>query len=755
MLWFKNLKIANKLLLSLMVALLAAIGAGAFALVNMKAIDTNYSQAMDLTKQRFTHIFGITEHFSDARRVVRETLFPTNTTEDLQNLSSEFNQDLDTFATELDGLYEVAAPAVQEKVKAIQALVEQYRGELQAPMDALIAVENPSLDNPAYVAALKDMQKTIVTLNNSYVNEMVQDVEDISDMALNVLSNLNAQQGAKADKALYISIGMFAAMAVLVLLTAFYVSSVIRKPLNNLIGVAENVAKGNLNVNIDTSSKDETGMLARAFDDVVGTITQLVDDLNDMSRSIAIDGDIDARKDASKYFGAYKDLVEGINNVVGGILNDTLMFVNAIAGIGNGDFGITIPQLPGKKALLNETYDTFNGMIKSVNGDINTLVDNALNGRLDSRADLSGYKGEWVSLAGGLNNLMDAIETPIASISQVMGNISQGDFNTQMTGSYNGDFKALQQAINSTVANVSSYIGEISTVLQSLSQNNFDQEITREYVGSFKAIKEATNNIIDTFNGVLGNISSAAGQVAAGAKSISESSMTLATGASQQASSTEQLNNSIHNINESTVHNAENARIAEELSEQSRLNAAYGDEDMKNMLESMDSIKNSSNSISKIIKVIDDIAFQTNLLALNAAVEAARAGEHGKGFAVVAQEVRTLAGRSQTAAKETAELIAESVRRVEEGTQIADKTAEALRAIVENVGKVGDIITEITVASNGQATAIAEVTVGLEQITDIVHSNSATSEETASASQELSSQSELLNNLVNVFKIKK
>jgi len=336
-----------------------------------------------------------------------------------------------------------------------------------------------------------------------------------------------------------------------------------------------------------------------------------------------------------------------------------------------------------------------------------------------------------------------------------MQQMSLGNFSAKMDGNYKGDFLGMQQAINTTVTNIDSYINEISAVLRALSQNDLNQEIKREYVGSFSDIKDAMNSIIDTFNTVIGDMSSAAEQVSSGAKAISESSMTMATGATEQASQVEELNATILTINEGTLNNAESAKNAESLSRSSKQNAAVGDEDMRNMLVSMNGIKESSGRISNIMKIIEEIAFQTNLLALNAAVEAARAGEHGKGFSVVASEVKSLATRSQDSAKETAALIEESMMKVEEGTRIADKTADALKKIVDDAGKIADLITNIANASQEQADAIGQVTQGLAQITNVVQNNSATSEETASASQELSSQAELLNNLVSVFNMKR
>jgi len=529
----------------------------------------------------------------------------------------------------------------------------------------------------------------------------------------------------------------------------------VTKPLLRLKNLIADVVRGELNVNVNKSnvSKDEIGDLTLDTYKLIDIIKQLIDNLSRLIDEVGVKGEIDFRIDTSGFLGSFKLLADDMNRFTETFISDILKVLNNLTEISEGNFNIVIDKMPGKKVVLNEKFDLLLSCLNSIYKEIVGLAGGAVAGRLDMRADAGKYKAGWAELLNELNKLMDAVSEPAVEIGEVMDHISDGLFDLRMTGDYKGDFLKLKNSVNTTVTNIASYIEEISDVLRSMSQNDFTRTIKRDYVGSFTEIKDALNEIIETFNTILRNITSSSEQVAAGAKSISESSMTMATGASQQASAIEELNATVLSINENTSRNSVNAKNAEALSDHSKINAAAGDDDMKSMLTSMDGIKESSNSISKVIKVIEDIAFQTNLLALNAAVEAARAGAHGMGFAVVAEEVRSLASQSQAAAKETAAMIEESMRKVDDGTKIADKTAAALRVIVDDIGKVAEIITGIAISSKEQSEAITQVTEGLESITDVVQENSATSEETASASQELSSQADVLRNMVSVFKI--
>ena len=260
--------------------------------------------------------------------------------------------------------------------------------------------------------------------------------------------------------------------------------------------------------------------------------------------------------------------------------------------------------------------------------------------------------------------------------------------------------------------------------------------------------------LVDDNNHVLGNIREASMQVTTCSEQVASASQSLAQGSTEQASALEEITASIDDIAHRTKVNAAEANNANKLVNETKAGAVKGNEQMKEMMVAMNEINKSSENISKIIKVIDDIAFQTNILALNAAVEAARAGAHGKGFAVVAEEVRNLAAKSAQAASETAELIENSISKVEKGSKIAEETGAALAEIVENIDKVVNIISEIATASNEQATAVTQIDQALGQVSQVVQSNSATSEQCAAASEELSNQAMRLRELIVKFKLR-
>lgn len=252
---------------------------------------------------------------------------------------------------------------------------------------------------------------------------------------------------------------------------------------------------------------------------------------------------------------------------------------------------------------------------------------------------------------------------------------------------------------------------------------------------------------------VISEVKAGAVQIDAGGMQIASASQSMAQGASEQASSLQQISASLEEISGQTDQSAENVRQANTLSQEAKKSADRGHQEMVQMNKAVNEIKASSGEISKIIRVIDEIAFQTNLLALNAAVEAARAGEAGKGFAVVAEEVRNLAQRSAEAAKNTSAMIEDSVRRSENGVQIAGRVGQALEEITSATNKVNALLSEIASSASEQATGLGQINQGVSQLDQVTQQNAGNSEELASSAEQMSSQVSSLNDLVNQFKV--
>ncbi len=344
-----------------------------------------------------------------------------------------------------------------------------------------------------------------------------------------------------------------------------------------------------------------------------------------------------------------------------------------------------------------------------------------------------------------------SIVKPVLNLCQIAKEMSQGNLNLDVKKAPNNEIGSLSDSLKETILKLNTYVRDISKHMESMASGDMTNDVTEDYVGDFHSIKESINRISSSLNNTLSSINIAAEQVNSGAEQVATAAQSLSQGATEQASSIEQLSSSIMSVSEQVNQNAKNVTIASDYVLESQNGINNSNEYMEQMMDAMNEINESSAQISKIIKVIDDIAFQTNILALNAAVEAARAGAAGKGFSVVADEVRNLASKSADAAKQTTLLIEGSVSSVEKGTGIAVETAKALESVKEQSEMVVNTIKKIQDASNEQAEAVNQITLGLEQISSVVQTNSATSEESAAASEELSGQAQMLHEEITQF----
>ena len=304
------------------------------------------------------------------------------------------------------------------------------------------------------------------------------------------------------------------------------------------------------------------------------------------------------------------------------------------------------------------------------------------------------------------------------------------------------------------MASITGPLNQTVKLIGQLSQGDLRSRLQVKSKDEIGVMAASLNAFVDKLENSMGDISDASTNVASAADQVSSMSVSLSQGSTQQASAIEEFNASLEEIASKTGQNAQFASQANDLSETTKKKAEQGNTRMNAMLTAMSEIDQASGNISKIIKVIDDIAFQTNILALNAAVEAARAGEHGKGFAVVAEEVRNLAARSANAAKETTSMIETSIKKTAAGSAVAQDTATALQEIMRLVQEAASLMNSISESSNEQAAGIDQLRVGLDQITQVVQSNSSSAIESSAASEKLLSQAELLKEQMAYFKLR-
>ncbi len=392
--------------------------------------------------------------------------------------------------------------------------------------------------------------------------------------------------------------------------------------------------------------------------------------------------------------------------------------------------------------------------LRSVTDEINGMISSAQAGDLANRGKAERFEGGYRAMVSGFNATLDAVVGPLQMASTYIDRISRGDIPPKITENYNGDFNNIKNSLNLCIDSLHSLIEEDGgAALLAAANRDLTARAKKEYQGAFEKMKTNINTLIQNLDDALVQVALASDQVTSAASEISSGSQTLSQGASEQASSLEEVSSSLQEMSSMTKRNAENAKEARSLSEGAQAIADRGVESMKRLSEAIAKIKVSSDSTAKIVKTIDEIAFQTNLLALNAAVEAARAGDAGKGFAVVAEEVRNLAMRSAEAAKNTANMIEESVKNAEGGVAINQEVLRNLTEINSQVNQVGTVMAEIAAASEQQSQGVEQVNTAVEQMNTVTQQVAANAEESASAAEELSGQAEEMKSMVGTFQL--
>ena len=473
----------------------------------------------------------------------------------------------------------------------------------------------------------------------------VQWSKDVADR------NTDLAERATSQMIVIVIVAIFAAVSL-----GLFITSLVATPIERVAAAADRLAVGDLDQRIDITRADEVGRLADSF-------TRMID--------------------------AQRQLAEAARRISVGELAQAV-------------------TLRSPQDTLSASFETLRTTVLAVTAETHSLSVAGREGRLDARGNAAAFKGAYSSLIAGVNDMLDAVLSPISEATTVLEKWATRDLRARVAGNYAGEHARIKDAMNATASALDDALGEVSSV--------------------------ATQ------------VSSAGSQIASGSQS-------LASGSSQQAASLEEVSSSLEEMAAAVRENAGNADRARALAEETMNSVNEGTARMRELTEAMSAIREGASETAKIVKTIDDIAFQTNLLALNAAVEAARAGEAGRGFAVVADEVRTLALRAAEAARRTTALIEDSTLRVNDGVARNAQVMVTLDTIRAGAVRVGDIVGQIASASAQQSSGVNQITEAVAEMNSVTQTVAANAEESASAAEELSSQAHVMQSLVEGFEL--
>jgi methyl-accepting chemotaxis protein len=562
-----------------------------------------------------------------------------------------------------------------------------------------------------FLPAIKTGQRDLATASLRNLRHAYEQHRLAIDDVVRYASSRNLADEAQAKTTIrHYSIGLigiFVFSVALALALTLVISRGILRSINTAQQVADAIAVGDLSSTIETDQKNEIGALLLAMKTMQDSINAFVTAQGIMAQKHA-EGWVKEQLDASRFPGTYGKMAQEVNDLIQSRIAINRRLIHIMTQYAKGNFSIDMDVLPGETIIITETMNNVKSTLLEINGEIKRLVEAGVKGDFSQRGNADRFEFMFKDILTNLNVLMETCDTGFNDVLRVSDALSKGDLTQTINRDYLGTFNQMKIGVNDTVTHLRSLVSEV----------------------------QEASVIMDT----------AAKEIASGNNNLSQR-------AEQQAASLEQTASSMEELTCTVKQNADNARQAHQVADSARQLAEKGGSVVEAAIAAMREINDSSNRIAEIIGVIDEIAFQTNLLALNASVEAARAGEQGRGFSVVATEVRNLAQRSATAARQSREMIQTSIQKVRAGSAFVNETGDALSEIVNSVKQVSDIVAGISTASTEQSAGIEQVNQAVAQMDDITQQNAALAEQVSAASISMSEQSTAMTHLLAMFNV--
>ena len=596
-------------------------------------------------------------------------------------------------------------------------------GDLNSPIDLKDG------DNASLMVSMQKMQKTLKSVIDA------QTVMAEENKAGNINAVIDADHFHGSYKTMTANVNHMAANQ----------ADVMRK----VTACIAEFANGNFNAPLE-QFPGQRAFINEGVELLRSNIKTIISDMEHMSKEHDA-GDIDVRIATEQYKGAYALMAEGVNRMVAGHVQEKEEMINVMKLLGDGDFLVQIQQYPGKKAEINKNLDRLKGKLKGLLDSVKWVTNEHLQGNIDMSMYADMFKGGFNELAIAINQIVagqiELTEKALACVKE----FGEGNFDAPLE-KFPGKKAFVNEAIEQVRSNLKALNEDAQMLANAARQGRVSVRVdAARHLGDYRKIVDGMNETLGMIVSPIVTVKNAVETISTASKEIAQGNADLSRRTEDQAASLEKTAASMEELSSTVKQNADSAKQANQLASTASNVAIKGGDVVAEVVATMSSINESAKKIEDIISVIDGIAFQTNILALNAAVEAARAGEQGRGFAVVAGEVRSLAQRSASAAKEIKELIADSVSKTAEGTRQVENAGSTMQDIVTSVKRVTDIIGEIAAASLEQSAGIEQVNEAIMKMDDVTQQNTALVEEAAAAAESLMEQAEELMNAVSVF----